>query len=78
MGEKIEVILVDVGNSSVKTTEVVNGEFQNTMVWLDPLPVLFNHYSDIPLMISSVRKLDPKILQEERITVLLCASEECV
>lgn len=57
MVEKLEVILVDIGNSSIKTTEVVNGDFKETMVW-NKLNEVFIKYKGLPMMISSVRKLD--------------------
>ena len=53
MAEKIEVILIDVGNTSVKTTEVINGEFVNTKVWKEELLSIIEHYESVPLMVSS-------------------------
>ncbi|MEQ6167333.1 type III pantothenate kinase [Ekhidna sp. MALMAid0563] len=70
MDEKIEVILIDVGNSSVKTTEVVNGEFINTRVWTEGLSSVLAHYRATPIMISSVRKLPEELELNDNITVL--------
>jgi len=70
MGEKIEVILVDVGNSSVKTTEVINGAFENTRVWEEDVSSVIAHYQSVPLMISSVKKLDDPLANRENITTL--------
>ena len=69
MSEKLEVILVDVGNTSIKTTEVVNGNFINSKVWKDITEVI-NQYKESPLMISSVRQLPEIILEGENVKVL--------
>ncbi|WP_420576396.1 type III pantothenate kinase [Ekhidna sp.] len=70
MAEKIEVILIDVGNTSVKTTEVINGEFVNTRVWKEELLLIIEHYGSVPLMVSSVKKLDKWIVGRKNITSL--------
>ncbi len=57
MGNKLEVILVDIGNSSIKTTEVTNGDFGETIVW-NQLNDVIARYQDFPLMISSVKEID--------------------
>ena len=70
MAEKIEVILVDVGNTSVKTTEVINGEFVNTKVWKGELLSIIQHYGSLPLMVSSVKKIDKRIVTKKNIISL--------
>lgn len=57
MSEKLEVILVDIGNSSVKTTEVKDGVFGKEATWSD-FEEVAEIYSMIPMMISSVRKIE--------------------
>lgn len=57
MKENIEVLLVDIGNSSIKTTEVIGGHFKEPQVWSDQ-ETLWKAYQKTPMMISSVRKLD--------------------
>ncbi|WP_370090335.1 type III pantothenate kinase [Ekhidna sp.] len=69
MSEKLEVILVDVGNSSIKTTEVVNGEFINTKIWED-ISQVENYYEGTALMISSVRNLPSSLLDNKNAKVL--------
>ncbi len=69
MDEKIEVILIDVGNSSVKTTEVMNGKFVNTKVWSESISSVIAHYHSLPMIISSVKKLSSELL-DDNITVL--------
>lgn len=61
--------MVDVGNSSIKTTEVVNGEFINTKIWED-ISQVENFYKEAALMISSVRNLPSSILKRENAMVL--------
>ena len=56
MKDKPEVILVDVGNSAIKTTEVVNQTFQQMRTWKEDLSVVLEAYRDYPLVISSVRE----------------------
>ena len=69
MGKKLEVILVDIGNSSIKTTEVIGGEFQETIFW-DELGDVVSEYGGVPLMISSVRKIDDTILSKSEAKIL--------
>lgn len=69
MSEKLEVILVDIGNSSIKTTEVISGVFGETLI-SKTIEQVLTQYDRIPMMISSVRKLDPELLKDDRITVL--------
>ena len=63
MSEKLEVILVDIGNSSVKTTEVIGGTFCEEKIWNSFQEVVIN-YAKVPLMISSVRKIDTNQLRD--------------
>lgn len=51
----VEVVLIDVGNSTVKTAEVIDSQFQNEKVWHD-LNEVYAYYGSIPMMISSVKK----------------------
>ncbi|MEP1035667.1 type III pantothenate kinase [Ekhidna sp.] len=69
MSEKLEVILVDIGNSSIKTTEVVKGEFLDTVTWKNLEEILTN-YKDIPLMVSSVKEIASGTLIGHRAHVL--------
>ncbi|MEQ8905083.1 type III pantothenate kinase [Ekhidna sp.] len=69
MSEDIKVILVDIGNSSIKTTEVVGGRFQETLIWKD-LQQALDRYGESPLMVSSVRKLDERLSGKTNIEVL--------
>ncbi|SNS92242.1 type III pantothenate kinase [Ekhidna lutea] len=69
MDEKIEVLLVDVGNSSIKTTGAVGGTFQDTKTWTQLADVL-DHYSGQPMMVSSVKKLDPNLEGRKNTTIL--------
>jgi type III pantothenate kinase len=69
MSEDIEVILVDIGNSSIKTTQVVDGNFQETIVWKD-LQQILDRYEGYSLMVSSVRKLDDRVLKRQNTRVL--------
>ncbi|WP_462254226.1 type III pantothenate kinase [Ekhidna sp.] len=61
MNNKLEVILIDIGNSSIKTTEVIDGEFQETVIW-DQLDSVLTKYEGVPIMISSVKKIDSDLL----------------
>ncbi|MEQ9466051.1 MAG: type III pantothenate kinase [Ekhidna sp.] len=63
MSEKLEVILVDIGNSSVKTTEVSQGIFREEMVW-GSFQEVAKKYGKVPMMISSVRKIDANQLRD--------------
>ncbi len=69
MNNKLEVILVDIGNSSIKTTEVIDGEFQDTLFW-DELDSVLSKYEGVPMMISSVKKLDSSRFNNGDITIL--------
>lgn len=69
MLRKIEVILVDVGNSSIKITEVINGDFGETLKF-DTLSQVTDTYRDVPIMISSVKGLDSSILELKTVKIL--------
>ncbi len=70
MSEKIEVILLDIGNTLIKTVEVIGGEFHNWKTW-ETLTLLNDFYpSEIPMMISSVRKFEKHLLSSRQITIL--------
>ncbi|MEP0984517.1 type III pantothenate kinase [Ekhidna sp.] len=68
--KEIEVILVDIGNSSIKITEVIHGEFGETRK-LDNLLELANSNDQIPLMISSVKNIDLKVFGSRDVKLLL-------
>ena len=53
--DKIEVIVVDAGNTSVKSSEVVNGELVNSKQWKS-LGELATFYPDLPIAISVVNE----------------------
>lgn len=69
MDEKIEVILVDIGNTAVKTTEVIDGEFQETLFW-DSITSVIDRYDGCNLMVSSVKQLLPEIFADQQATLL--------
>ncbi|MEO9872742.1 type III pantothenate kinase [Ekhidna sp.] len=70
MERKTEVILIDVGNSSIKTAEVSGGEFGKTIVWKDFLSIQ-NHYDMIiPFIISSVKNLDQSVFANRKVHFL--------
>lgn len=69
MSEKLEVILVDIGNSSIKTTEVVGESFNETVTW-NHLDDVVARYRGTAMMISSVRRINPDILNGINATVL--------
>jgi len=56
--ERPEVILVDIGNTRIKITEVFDGVLANqkTIISIESIDEIYP--ADIPMMISSVRKLD--------------------
>lgn len=54
MTDKIEVILVDIGSSIIKSVEVTNGEFKNQRTW-ETIQQLKGNYKEIPFAISTVR-----------------------
>ena len=54
MAEKIEVILVDIGSSIIKSAEVFFGEIRNRRTWKS-INELESHYSNFPRVVSSVR-----------------------
>lgn len=55
MSEKIEVILVDLGSTTIKSAEVVAGEIVNRNKW-QGVEELHAKYSQSPFVVSSVRK----------------------
>ena len=69
MSEKLEVLLVDIGNSSIKTTEVVNGDFRNTKIWKEIADV-GAQYMEASMMISSVKKINTETLQNKDTVIL--------
>jgi type III pantothenate kinase len=70
MDEKIEVILLDIGNTRSKSEEVKNGNFQNYKTW-ENLEELNSYYSiEVPFIVSSVRNFDKKIFSERAIIIL--------
>ncbi len=54
MTEKIEVILVDIGSTSIKSAEVINEEVGNRRTW-PSIDELLGNYHSIPYAITSVR-----------------------
>ena len=70
VNEKIEVILLDIGNTLIKSVEVIEGELQNWKTW-ENLSLFNDSYpADIPIMVSSVSHFNKKILSNRTITVL--------
>lgn len=70
MTEKIEVILVDIGNSKIKSAEVVNGAIAETRNWESLSQILHTYNPSIPLMVCSTRKLDRDQLKDRTYTLL--------
>ncbi len=64
MSEKIEVILVDIGTTVIKSAEVINEKIGALRNW-DQITDLIMNYSDIPMVLSSVgippSKLAPQL-----------------
>ena len=57
MSEKIEVILVDLGSTAIKSAEVIDGEIQKSPeIWEDLKAIRKHFYKGLPIAISSVRK----------------------
>ena len=69
MSEKIEVILLDVGNSSVKSSLVINNEIVSPQTF-SSLSEVDKQYPEIPFVVSSVRKL-PEEMKNRRNTIFL-------
>ena len=68
--EKIEVILVDIGNSAIKSAEVVAGKIGDSMKWAT-LEELNSYYSsDHEFMLCSTRKMDETSLEGRSVTIL--------
>ncbi|MEO9482671.1 MAG: type III pantothenate kinase [Ekhidna sp.] len=63
MSEKLEVILVDIGNSAIKTTEVIDGDFKNIQTWRNLVEMLAK-YHDSPMMVSSVKRMENETLEK--------------
>lgn len=55
MPEKIEVVLVDLGSTSIKSAEVIEGEILNHQTW-NTIEEVKTHYPDHSVIVSSVRK----------------------
>lgn len=75
MDEKIEVILIDVGNTLIKSVEVIEGNFQNWKTWegLDELNAFYP--ISIPAMITSVGTFEDQIFSERKHTVLTSTTD---
>jgi len=57
MSENIEIVLVDIGNSQIKTAEVIGGRLSETGAW-ESLEELMNAYDiDIPFAVCSTRSV---------------------
>lgn len=57
MEDSTEVVLIDVGNSRIKSNEVKNGNINEPRIW-NTIEELEHHYSNsIPFMVSSVKKI---------------------
>lgn len=70
MTNDLEVILVDIGNSSIKTTEVLNGEFQETKKW-GSFDEVLAQYSKLPMMVSSVRMIRKESVSKNENIIIL-------
>ncbi|GAB4233894.1 MAG: hypothetical protein Tsb0034_07350 [Ekhidna sp.] len=57
MEEKIEVILLDIGNSQIKSAEVIAGKIGNARQWHTLDAVNDGYDPSIPFMISTTRKI---------------------
>lgn len=65
MRKQIEVITVDTGNTSIKSSEVVNGTLINSQKW-NSMDDLVNGYPDLPIVVSSVNKSHLEALKDKR------------
>ncbi len=69
---KPQVILVDIGNSSIKTTEVISEQMENARSWND-IDEVQRNYVDIPMVVSSVRSI-PEELKQRGNTIIVSHS----
>lgn len=69
MDENLEVLLVDSGNSSIKTTEVRKGILGTTRLWAD-LDEVIQAYPNAKMAISSVRKLPEDLLKRPQTLII--------
>lgn len=70
MSEKIEVILVDIGNTVVKSVEVVDGLMGETRVWEMPSQIDERYDKKIPFMICSTRESEELVFKDRSVSVL--------
>lgn len=70
MSEKIEVILLDIGNSKIKSAEVINGEIGPTQQWDELGDLILKYDSSIPIMYCSTRQIDDVVFGDRDITGL--------
>lgn len=64
MDEDIEVILVDVGNTQIKTAEVIRGEIGATRLWSSLDALEDNYPSRLPFVICSTRKFELEVFND--------------
>lgn len=70
MSQKIEVILLDIGNTLIKSMEVINGELTSHKTWNDLAEFNNYYHRNIPAMISSVGKFNEDLLSGRDLTIL--------
>lgn len=70
MSEKIEVILLDIGNSKIKSAEVINGEIGPTQQWDELGDLILKYDGSIPIMYCSTRQIDDEVFGDRDITRL--------
>lgn len=67
--EQIEVLLVDIGNTRVKTVEMVKGSFQNPRHWNSFEDVDADYPAELPFVISNVKHIALDQLSREYLSV---------
>lgn len=66
---QIEVVLVDIGNTRIKSVEVINSEFKPPVYWAHLSELDQSYEIDIPFIFSSVRKADLSVLKRKFLKV---------
>ena len=69
MPQNIEVVLVDIGNTQIKSTIVSNGQLGETEKW-DSLERLFDSFKGQNTIISSTRRLNGDFERKPNVLLL--------
>lgn len=68
--EEIEVILVDIGNSKIKSAEVIHGEIGESKTWSDLSDLNDFYERSIPFMMCSTKENSFSLLQGREVKLL--------